>query len=195
LNTLEETFARLVSNETRFVRKGEILFRQGDSVENVYVVQQGRIKLIRNTEDGNPVILQLAMAGDIIAEASLFSDAYHCAAVVDSPSARLAYFDRQGILAAFKASPATAIKMMELFALRIRKLRALLEIRNIRSAEQRIYSYFRLEADADEQVPVQLSYKDMAYLLGLAHETFYRTLKRLEDKGKIKRQNHIILLR
>jgi len=194
MNTLENIFGQFASGKNKILHKGEILFHQGDAIENVYVVQRGRIKLIRNTEDGNPVILQLAMAGDVIAEASLFSDVYHCSAVVDNPSAELSCFNRQGLLAAFKASPATAMKMMELFAHRIRKLRAILEIRNIRSARQRIYSYFQLESDTNKQVQVQLSYKDLAYRLGLAHETFYRELKCLEDEGKIKRKDHSIRL-
>jgi len=90
------------------------LFHQGNAVENIYVVRRGRIKLIRNTVDGNPVVLQLAMAGDIIAEASLFSDEYHCSAVVESQSAELSCFDRHGLLTAFKESPAAAVDIMGL---------------------------------------------------------------------------------
>ena len=195
VNASEAIFNHLVSGRKRFIRKGEALFHQGDAIENVYVVKRGRIKLIRSTIDGNPVVLQLAMAGEIIAEASLFSDTYHCSAVVDSPSAELSCFDRHGLLAAFRESPATAMDIMELFAYRIRKLRALLEIRNIRSAKQRIYNYLQLESDADHRVLLGMSYKDMAYQLGLAHETLYRELKHLEEEGRIERKERFILLR
>ncbi len=194
MNTSEAIFNRLTSGKKRLVRKGNTLFRQGDAVENVDVVRQGRIKLIRSTIDGNPVILQLAMAGDIIAEASLFSDTYHCSAIVDSPSAELSCFGRHEVLSAFNESPTVAMEVMELFARRIRKLRAILEIRNIRSAKQRMYAYFQLESNGGNEVPPEMSYKDMAYQLGLAHETFYRELKRLEEEGKIIRKEHVILL-
>lgn len=195
MHALEAIFNRLVAGRKRVVRKQESLFHQGDAVENIYVVRRGRIKLIRSTIDGNPVVLQLAMAGEIIAEASLFSDTYHCSAVVDSPSAELSCFDRHGLLAAFKASPAAAMDIMELFAHRIRKLRALLAIRNIRSAKQRMYAYFQLESNGENEVPLRLSFKDMAYQLGLAHETFYRQLKHLEEEGKLVKKEHSIRLR
>jgi CRP-like cAMP-binding protein len=194
VNTSEAIFNRLASGKKQFIRNGDTLFGQGDAVENIYVVRRGRIKLIRNTEDGNLVILQLAMAGDIIAEASLFSDIYHCSAVADSPVAELSRFDRRGLLTALKQIPDAAVDIMELFAHRIRKLRALLEIRNIRSARQRIYAYFQLESNDGNEVLLKMSFKDMAYQLGLAHETFYRELKSLEDEGKIIRKEHVILL-
>ena len=195
MNTSEAIFNRLVSGRKRFIRKGEALFHQGDAIENVYVVKRGRIKLIRSTIDGNPVVLQLAMTGDIIAEASLFSDAYHCAAVADSPSTELSCFDRHELLAALEASPAAAMDIMELFTHRIRKLRALLEIRNIRSAKQRICAWLQLEASGGHEIVLQTTYKDAAYQLGLAHETLYRELKHLEEEGRIERKERFILLR
>jgi len=194
MNASEALFTRLASNRKRLICKGEVLFHQGDAVENIYVVRRGRIKLIRNTVDGNPVVLQLATAGEIIAEASLFSDTYHCSAIVDSRTAELSCFDRHTLAKAIKESPAAAIKVAELFAHGIRKLRALLEIRNIRSAKQRIHAYFQLESGADKQIQLQLSYKDIAYQLGLAHETFYRELKQLEKEGILARKEHVILL-
>jgi len=172
-----------------------MLFHQGAAVENIYVVNRGRIKLIRNTEDGSPVVLQLAMAGDMLAEASLFFDTYHCAAMVDSSVAELSIFDRHELLSALQASPTAAMKILELFAHRIRKLRALLEIRNIRSARQRIHAWLRFEANNEYEIVLKMSYKDVAYQLGLAHETFYRALKQLEQDGRIIRKKDRIQLR
>jgi len=172
-----------------------MLFHQGAVIEHVYVVNRGRIKLIRNTEDGNPVVLQLAVAGDMLAEASLFFDTYHCAAMVDSPTAELSVFNRRELLSALQASPTAAMEILELFAHRIRKLRALLEIRSIRAAGQRIYAWLRLEANGGHEVVLNMTYKDVAYQLGLAHETFYRALKQLEQDGRIIRQKDRIQLR
>jgi len=195
MNDSESVFGRLASGRKRIARKDEVLFHQHDTVKSVYVVKCGRIKLVRNTEDGNPVVLQLAVAGDIIAEASLFSDTYHCAAIVDSPSAELSCFDRHEMLTALRKSPAAAMEILELFAHRIRKLRALLEIRNIRAAGQRIEAWLRLEANVNREIKMSMTYKDMAYKLGLAHETLYRTLSQLEQDGRIIRRKNRIQLR
>ncbi len=188
-------FSALASEKKYRVNKGELIFRPGDAVESIHVVLRGRIKLIRDTEDGNPVVLQLAVAGDMLAEASLFSDSYHCAALAVSPDAELAVFARRELLSALRSSSVAAMDIMEIFAMRIRKLRALLEIRNIRSARERIHAWLRLEANSSNEIVLNMTYKDAAYLLGLAHETFYRALKQLELDGILKREKNIVYLR
>ncbi len=191
---METALARLAAARRRTVRRGQILFHPGDAVESIYVLRRGRIKLVRNTEDGNTAVLQVACAGDLLAEASMFSRTYHCMAAVDTRTAELACFDRGALLAALSESPAAALEVMELFALRIRRLRALLEIRNIRSAKGRILAFLQQESSGGE-VPLESSLKDMARQLGLAHETFYRELKKLEDEREIVRMGRCIHLR
>jgi len=188
MNDSEAILQRLMPNKKRRLHKGDHLFRQGDHVENIHVVCQGMVKLIRHSIDGDDIVLQVAVQNDILAEASLFSDMYHCSAVVHSQTAELSCFDRNSLLAALKGDPDIMMDIVALFAHRIRKLRAFLEIKNIRSAKQRMYSYFQLEANAKHEVHLQLTHKDMAYQLGLAHETFYRNLKCLEKEGKIIRK-------
>jgi len=173
-------FAGLASCKEKHIAKGDCVFRQGDSVEHVYVIRRGRLKLMRTTMDGNSVVLQMALAGDMLAEASLFFDTYHCTAIADTAAVEIACFSTRELLAACRESATVAMQLAALFAHRIRKLRAILEIRNIRSASQRIYAYLQFEAGAERKVQLNMTYKDMAYQLGLEHETLYRAMKQLE---------------
>jgi len=191
---LETIFTNLVSCRYKSLDKGETLFHQSDSVEYIYLVRRGKIRLSRCTVDGNAVILQLATAGEMIAEASLFSDQYHCQATVEDSVAELCCFDRNKLLDALASSSDSAMQLLAIFAKQIRRQRVMLEIRNIRSAKQRIYSFFELEADAQRVVVMRQTYKDMAYQLGLAHETFYRSLKQLECEGKLTKEVKFIQL-
>jgi len=194
MNRTETMLKRLVPCQRKAMIKGDTLFHQGDPIAQVYVIHRGRIKLVRSTVDGNAVVLQVAMAGDLLAEASLFFDTYHCSALVDSKRVELSCFSRIQLLAACQQSSSAAMQLAELFAHRIRKLRAIMEIRNIRSAKQRIYAFLQLEANADRDVLLQMTYKDMAYQLGLAHETFYRAMKQLEVEKRIEKKSHCIHL-
>lgn len=194
MKTPLELFENLLAGRKKVLSQGEILFQQGDSIKNIYVVCQGKLKLTRCSVDGNPVTLQLAEAGEILAEASLFHPHYHCMAQVESPSAELHCFDRQALMATLEASPDASMSLLQVFAQQIRRQRTLLEIRNIRSASERIYTYLLLEADANKQVRLPLSLKDTAHQLGLAHETFYRELRRLADEGKLVRKEGLIKL-
>ncbi|HEV8407730.1 MAG TPA: cyclic nucleotide-binding domain-containing protein, partial [Sphingomicrobium sp.] len=76
LDWLPDQLRRL--SKLRTLEAGEFLFRQGDRVNAIFKVDQGRMRLIRHTIDNRPVTLHTARAGDLFAEAALFADRYHC---------------------------------------------------------------------------------------------------------------------
>lgn len=62
-------------------RAGEVVFRLGDPIDRLHFVTGGTINLVRHHSGGAPIILQRAGPGAILAEASLYSDLYHCDAL------------------------------------------------------------------------------------------------------------------
>jgi CTP-dependent riboflavin kinase len=81
-----------------------------------------------------------------------------------------------------------------LYADQIKNLRALNEIKNIRSAKERTLAFLRSEMDANSEVKLSISLKDVAYRIGLSHEAFYRTLKDFETTKLIIRHKQLIKL-
>ncbi|WP_419694903.1 cyclic nucleotide-binding domain-containing protein [Mesorhizobium muleiense] len=74
----------------RSLARGEILFRKDDATVGIYEIEAGQVRLSRIDQTGREIILHVASAGDLIAEASLFSKVYHCDAVaVTDARARL----------------------------------------------------------------------------------------------------------
>ena len=65
------------------VEKGTILFRHGDTSRAFYFVQKGAVRLVRHSKAGDEITIHQSFPGETFAEASLFSDAYHCDAVVE----------------------------------------------------------------------------------------------------------------
>ena len=78
-----ELFSSLRGTERVFA-PGAAVFHRGDPVERLHVVRSGSIRLLRHQEDGQPVVLQRASGGDILAEASVFSAHHHCDAVAST---------------------------------------------------------------------------------------------------------------
>ncbi len=168
-----------------------VLFRQGDSVHEVFVVDQGQVRLQRHTVEGVRLTLQTAGAGALLATASLFADRYHCDAVADMPS-RIEVFSRQTVLDALSNRPDAARSVMAALAGQVIELRTRLELRNIRSARQRVWHYLALAADSDRRVATRGPLKQMAEALGLTPEALYRTLAALERDGVIHRMPGMI---
>lgn len=184
LNTL---LCDSITIEKRCLKVGEFVFHKGDPTTHIFTVEKGLIKLTRFTMEGRAVILHKANAHESFAEAALFSDVYHCNAIATIPS-QINCFPKKQTLEMFRKDPEKAEQFMSLLANQVRTLRTSLELRNIISAKQRIFEYFLLLVSTDNfEVVVRQSFKELAAELGLAHETFYRALAKLEKENIIKR--------
>ena len=65
----------------RRLKAGQTMFYSGSKSTGFYEVVTGTVRLIRVDRSGREAVLQVASAGDLLAEASLFSPTYHCDAV------------------------------------------------------------------------------------------------------------------
>jgi CRP-like cAMP-binding protein len=169
------------------LERGEILFRKGDTAGHLYTVERGTVRLVRYSIEGQVVTMHTARSGDSFAEAALFSPIYHCDAEALLPST-VGKYDKNIVLAMLRNSPEKDMSLIALLSRQVRNLRALLEIRSIRSARDRVLHYFLLQADpATMEIHPSGTVKAMSQELGMAHETLYRTLANLEKEGKITR--------
>lgn len=176
------------------LRAGEAVFHQGAAAAAVYAVKRGRVRLTRRLEDGSAVILYVARIGETFAEAALFTDRYHCDALAVTDS-EIEVIPRAGVRARLERDPALCLDLAGTLAAQVRDLRARLELRNIRSARERVLAWLRLQV---ERVPgaVELDqpWTAIAAELGLTHESVYRALAALESRGTIRREKNRVQL-
>jgi CRP-like cAMP-binding protein len=117
------------------VGRGAAVVRQGDPAAAVFLVEMGRVRLVRVLADGMPLVLYIAEAGESFAEASLSATHYHCDAVAETDATVLA-LPKADLLAALAANPTECLAVALTLAAQVRDLRARLELRNIRSATE-----------------------------------------------------------
>jgi CRP/FNR family transcriptional regulator, dissimilatory nitrate respiration regulator len=179
----------------RTLAAGDKLFQTGDRAVAIYKVERGRLRLVRRTVDDRLVVLHTAHAEEFFAEASLFSEAYHCDAVA-VVSSHVRVYPKAALLAVFRTDRGLAEAFMARLAHQVQDLRARLELRNIRSARERVLQYLWLRAEADRRsVAIEGPYQDIAAEIGLTREALYRTLARLEAEGVLIRDRSGITLK
>lgn len=173
---------------------GSIVFAQGSPALGFYEVLSGRVRMERPTVTGKHVSLYVAGTGDFLAEASLFSDVYHCDATALVRST-LRIYPKENVLAEFEggidfAKAYTAMVTRSLLAVRVRNERLMLH-----SARDRIRHYLDLNVGAEDRtLTIKGPLKDLAAELGLTHEVLYRTLARMSDDGEIERNENVVRL-
>lgn len=175
-----------VTPRMRRIAAGEVLFRQGDRTAGIYTLAAGRVRLLRVTPDGTPVTLHLARPGETFAEAALFSARYHCDAVADADSL-VGLYPKAALTAQLSGDAAALWQFAGDLARRLQGLRSRYELRQIRSAPERVLQYLRLRCDADGGFHSEGTLKDIAVELGMSHEALYRALATLAAQGRVLR--------
>ena len=179
----------------RLLAPDELLFRQGDPAAAIYKLESGRLRLIRRTVDDHLVILHTARRGEFFAEAPLFADAYHCDAIAAAPSSVRVY-SKEVVKEALRTDPALAEEFMARLAHQLQELRTRMELRNIRSARERVLQYLRLRAGFHgRSIAIEGQLQDIAAEIGMTREVLYRTMAALETEGHLTRTEKAILLK
>lgn len=158
----------------RTVGSGEVLFVQDAVTTGLFYLISGTIDLKRMTSAGHSITIHRARPGDTFAEASLFSDSYHCTATAVDEACVIAC-SRLAITRLLDTDIEFARSMAARFAAQIQQSRRRVELLSIRAADERI-----LAALKDGLLVEDIT--SFAEMIGLAPETVYRTLAQLTKK-------------
>ncbi|MGH1417163.1 MAG: Crp/Fnr family transcriptional regulator [Pelagimonas sp.] len=155
--------------------QGDHVFRQGDPTMGIFFVKSGNVCLTRVTESGNAVTIHNARAGDLFAEASIYSDHYHCDAVCSAPS-EVVRISKQANLLRLREDTAFSEGITKRLAIQVQDYRQLLTLHAIKSANERVLLAVALGK-------LNGSVTQFASQIGLTKEACYRALKDLSDQG------------
>ena len=163
----------LRSTERR-LPEGGLLFHRGDAVTHLFLVRDGTIELTRHQADGTIVILQRAPRNEFLAEASVFSQHYHCDAVAAAPSVVLAVrtIDVRSRLA---QSPEFAEAWSAYLAREVQDARLRSEILSLKTVARRLDAWL---LSHEERMPAKGEWKSLAHEIGVSAEALYRELGR-----------------
>jgi CRP-like cAMP-binding protein len=176
ITIMSDLVARLKSicASTKSFDQGGSVFHQGDPIHSLYVVMSGTVHLVRHRADGAATVLQRCTAGHILAEASVYSDTYHCDAVsVSAVSVSIVP------VAEFKRLLAADIAFATLWSAHLaRELQATrkrAEIVSLRTVRARLDAWL---AWNEGVLPPKGVWKQLADDIGVSPEALYREVAR-----------------
>jgi CRP/FNR family transcriptional regulator len=168
-------------------RKGSFLFSPGDVTKGFYAVLDGAIRVYRDSAKGKEITLEIVGAGSTLAEASLFTERYHCHAEVLKDST-VFLIPKDAFLEMIQTNIQFAATWIHILSLEVMRLRQRVEELTLKSPKIRIVSYILLLGEMQNSTSIILpAYrKSIATLLDMTHETFYRASKELENEGMVR---------
>ena len=157
----------------RSLGKDEALFLTGAPVTAMYLVVTGALDLLRHTQSGTRLLLFRGQGGAILAEASAYSDAYHCDGVAAGP-AQVRVISRALFRSRLDSDPGLAAEWAARLAHGLQAARMNAAIRTMRTVEERLDAWLA----GGQNVPPKGQLQALAESLGVSREALYRELAR-----------------
>lgn len=105
----------------KLYQPGEILIRQGEMGECMFVIQEGQIALVRE-ENGRETFLGVRSAGEFLGEMAIFEKEAHHATARALSQVRALTIDRKNFQRRIHEDPSMAYRLFQLMSRRIREL-------------------------------------------------------------------------
>jgi CRP/FNR family cyclic AMP-dependent transcriptional regulator len=178
--------------------RNSLIIGAGDPTDSLYIVLNGRLKVLMSDDQGREVILSILKPGEFFGEMGLLDDSPRSASVVTIEPCELLSISKTD----FKRS------LSENFDLSLMVMRGL--VKRLREADQKISSlalmdvYGRVarlllemseEVNGQRVVTKKLPKQDIAKMIGASREMVSRVMKDLQLGGYIEVRGRTIVLR
>jgi len=107
----------------RSYRDGEIVVRQGEEGDCLFVVQEGQLEVVRE-EDGREVHIRMVGPDELFGEMAVFERQRRSATVRARGPARVLTLDKKNFLRRVNEDPSLAFRIVETMSRRVRELSA-----------------------------------------------------------------------
>jgi CRP-like cAMP-binding protein len=105
----------------RWYADGEIVARQGDVGDCMFVVQDGEVEIVLE-EDGRENVLRSAGRNEVLGEMAIFEHKPRSATIRARGKARILTLDKRNFLRRINEDPSLAFRMIETMSHRVREL-------------------------------------------------------------------------
>jgi len=187
--------------EKRF-GKDDYIFFEGDPFSWLGVVLEGRVKMIKHSENGKDVVLDLIAPGEMLGELAAFNgEPYPATAQAMEPTV-VASIHRDDYLRLLKQYPALALRVIEELGRRLREAQEMIKSMAVERVERRIARILLKLAAATGSsseggivIELPLTRQDIAEMVGTTVETAIRTMSKFRKKGLVQtKRGRVVIL-
>jgi CRP-like cAMP-binding protein len=192
---LSELAGIIQARKTRLFKKNQVVYYEGDKSQGLYLVMSGRIKGIRQAEDGRELMTGIYAAEDYIGiNAALSGNAYTdtATAIEDSELCHIPQNQLDEIVGKY---PEVGQNFIKILAKDIREKEELLIQLTYHSVRKKMSeALLRLYHSGNNSLRFSISREDLAAMSGMAVETVSRTLADFKEAGLIEKKSNALVI-
>ncbi len=175
------------------IRRGEVLFADGDPAAFLPLLLAGRVKLYRSDAEGREQVLHLVRAPSSFGEAAVFGPGIFPVTAEVLEDGALARVPRDVLLDLMRRRPEVSLAMLASLSAWLRRLVDLVDSLSLATVEQRVAGYLWAAFTRSAPAPAPgttVRLEDpkhvIASLVGTAPAVLSRTFRKLELSGLIR---------
>ncbi|HYK74806.1 MAG TPA: Crp/Fnr family transcriptional regulator [Pseudoneobacillus sp.] len=200
-NVLAEIVKRTQKTE---YKKGQRIIVEETEAEGVFFITAGSVKLTKQNEHGNEIIVCIKKKGDIFAEACLFNQKNTCypATAAMLEDGEIVFLNKRDLENELLCQPELAIQMIRYMSEQLQEFTstlrdiALLDVyaKTVRTLEK-LAEKFRGDPFNRYNIEIPLNVQEFATVVGVSRESISRVFSKLKKDGLIDlRERKIIIL-
>ncbi|MEJ5187118.1 MAG: Crp/Fnr family transcriptional regulator [Candidatus Geothermincolales bacterium] len=182
--------------------KGEYIFFECDQPRKLYVVVSGQVKLLKQSDDGREMILEMAYPGDVFGEEAVFDGQPYPMTAQALDDVELLSISRVDFFSFLRDNPDLALEIIADLAARLREAQNTIRALAMERVEWRIARVLLLlsqragsKVDGGVSIELPLTRQDIADMAATTVETAIRVLSNFKKMGLVETVEGKILLK
>jgi CRP/FNR family cyclic AMP-dependent transcriptional regulator len=183
------------------VGKGQMLFKEGDAGDRLFVVVEGKLKLGTSSGDGRENLLSILGPGDMFGELSLFDPGPRTATATAVTDARVLALANDQVIGWVTAHPQVSLQLLKRLARRLRRTNEVLADLvfadvpgRVAKAIMDLGERFGTKKDDGLHVNHELTQEELAQLVGASRETVNKALADFAGRGWVRLEPRAVVV-
>ena len=183
------------------LNKGQVLFKEGQDGDRLYVVVHGKIKLGTTSADGRENLLSILGPGEMFGELSLFDPEPRTSTATAVTDAKLVSLAHEAVIGLVTTNPQTSLELLRRLAQRLRKSNEILADLvfadvpgRVAKAIMDLGERFGVQKEDGLHVNHDLTQEELAQLVGASRETVNKALADFAARGWVKLEPRAVLV-
>ncbi|MDB5285537.1 MAG: Crp/Fnr family transcriptional regulator [Mucilaginibacter sp.] len=190
-NCLAEWHPAIAGNKTNLkVKKGDVIFKEGDPVTGIYFVYTGLVKVYKKWDTEKELIIRFAKEGAIFGHRGLGNNRTYPVSAAAMEAGVVCYISLEFFEATLKVNSNFTYQLLMFFADELRESER--KMRNLahmpvkgRVAEALVALQKQFGTNPEGFINISISRQDLASYSGATYETVFRMINELVNDGLI----------
>lgn len=174
------------------VRKDEYIFWEGDPSNWLYVVSEGKVRVLKQSASGKDIILEIISSGDLFGGVAVLDKRPYPASAQAMEDSKILKLSRSNILKILDSYPTVAIDTVTYMGKRLRDAHEMMRSLAAERVEKRIATILLrlaekigIEEPGGTRLDINLTRLDLAEMAGTTVETAIRVMSKFGKEGLV----------